>query len=243
MNQVFQVYNGVIFGKEAALTISIKDRLLDAAEQLFAERSYQEVSVRDLAAAADANVAAVNYHFQGKENLYNEVISRRFSIQRDRTLHALQDVRSSTQGPPKIDAVIKAFVGEYIDGALSNSFLTIVTRDMHTANAETLCRFFKEMIDPLYAAFSAALTAARPGLHPDELSWIIASVIGQMHHLILRRIKYTCLDQESEVRQMMTVSFPALKLEQDEYVRQITEHIARFSSAAIVGMYPEENND
>ncbi len=222
------------------MTASIKDRLLDAAEHLFAEKGFDEVSVRELAAAADANVAAVNYHFQGKDNLYNEVISRRFSIQRDRTLNALQKVLSGTHGQPPLEAVISAFVGEYLDGALSNSFLTIVTRDMHTANAETLARFFREMISPLYAAFSKALVAARPGLSRDDLSWIIASVIGQMHHFILRRIKFKCCANVADLRQMMTAAFPSLELDHDEYVRQTTDHIARFSSAAIHGMYPEE---
>jgi len=222
------------------MTLSAKDRLLDAAELLFAEKGFSEVSIRELAAAAEANVAAVNYHFQGKENLYNEVISRRFSIQRDRTLGALQNVLSGTQGHPSVNAVIKAFVGEYLDGALSNSFLTIVTRDMHTANAETLSRFFKEMIGPLYAAFSKALIAARPQLSADDLSWIIASVIGQMHHFILRRIKFDCFGDDPDMRQMMSASFPTLQLDQEEYVRQVADHIARFSSAAIDGMYSEE---
>ena len=45
-----------------------KDRLLDAAEDLFAARGFAEVSIRELALAADVNIAAVNYHFHGKEN-------------------------------------------------------------------------------------------------------------------------------------------------------------------------------
>ena len=49
-----------------------KQRLLDAAEVLFAEKGFDGVSIRELAAAADVNVAAVNYHFQGKQNLYRE---------------------------------------------------------------------------------------------------------------------------------------------------------------------------
>lgn len=49
-------------------------RLLDAATRLFAERGYHSVSVRDICAEAGANVAAVNYHFDGKLGLYREVV-------------------------------------------------------------------------------------------------------------------------------------------------------------------------
>ena len=53
------------------------------------EKDFENVSIRELAAAANVNVAAVNYHFQGKENLFLEVVQRRFVAQRDRTLAAL----------------------------------------------------------------------------------------------------------------------------------------------------------
>ena len=49
-------------------------RLLDAATRLFAERGFHNVSVRDICAEAGANVAAVNYHFDGKLGLYREVV-------------------------------------------------------------------------------------------------------------------------------------------------------------------------
>ncbi len=52
------------------------DRLLDAAEKLFCERGFNGTSVRDLTKAADCNVAAVNYHFGGKENLYEQMFRR-----------------------------------------------------------------------------------------------------------------------------------------------------------------------
>jgi TetR/AcrR family transcriptional regulator, regulator of cefoperazone and chloramphenicol sensitivity len=51
-----------------------RQRLLDAAAQLFAERGYQQVSIRDICTAANANVAAVNYYFHDKWALYEELI-------------------------------------------------------------------------------------------------------------------------------------------------------------------------
>ena len=51
-----------------------RERLLAAATRLFAQHGFGGVSVRDIARAARANVAAVNYHFDGKLGLYRAVV-------------------------------------------------------------------------------------------------------------------------------------------------------------------------
>lgn len=52
-----------------------RQRLLDAALRLFSARGYHHVTVRDLCREAKANLASVNYHFGGKLELYDEVVS------------------------------------------------------------------------------------------------------------------------------------------------------------------------
>jgi len=51
--------------------------ILDAAEALFAEQGFGDVSIRDIAMSAKANVAAVNYHFGSKERLFEALFARR----------------------------------------------------------------------------------------------------------------------------------------------------------------------
>ncbi|MDQ2768697.1 MAG: CerR family C-terminal domain-containing protein [Gemmatimonadota bacterium] len=51
-----------------------RQRLLDAALQLFTERGFGKVTVRDITGAAKANLAAVSYHFRDKAGLYEEVL-------------------------------------------------------------------------------------------------------------------------------------------------------------------------
>ena len=54
-----------------------KDRILGAAEELFAQYGFAGTSLRQVTSRADVNIAAVNYHFGSKENLVNEVFRRR----------------------------------------------------------------------------------------------------------------------------------------------------------------------
>lgn len=53
-----------------------KEKILEAAETLFAEKGFDGASVREIAKRADVNLAAINYHFQNKQNLYLEVYKR-----------------------------------------------------------------------------------------------------------------------------------------------------------------------
>ena len=62
---------------------STSQRLLEAATQVFAEQGYRNARIRDICKRAQANVAAVNYHYRDKEQLYRAVIENAFFSLRD----------------------------------------------------------------------------------------------------------------------------------------------------------------
>ncbi|MCP4292928.1 MAG: TetR/AcrR family transcriptional regulator [bacterium] len=222
-----------------------KDRLLDAAETLFAANGFDSVSIRDLATAANVNVAAVNYHFQGKENLFQQVIVRRFVSQRDSSLTALKTILEDKTCAPTVPRVIKALVEQYLISTLASpggsSFMMLVAREMHTQKSHGSTTFFKEMVAPVFQSYSKALMQVRPSLHQEQINWIMASVVGQIHHFIMRWHKKEAFDSQAEEMQMMIRMFPALGLNADQYIRAVTEHITAFSTAAIDSLYPKES--
>jgi AcrR family transcriptional regulator len=63
-------------GRRGAGDAATRQRLLDTATHLFAERGFRSVTVRDICREASANVASVNYHFGDKLELYREVVER-----------------------------------------------------------------------------------------------------------------------------------------------------------------------
>ncbi len=82
-----------------------RDRILKAAERLFAERGYDGTSIRAIVARARVNQAAINYHFDGKEGLYREVLRAAFrGLTADQLAHA-----GDAAGLPREDA-LAAFI-------------------------------------------------------------------------------------------------------------------------------------
>lgn len=61
--------------KTNAASADTRHRLIDAAAKLFADRGFENVTVREICKASSANVAAVNYHFGDKAGLYRAVVT------------------------------------------------------------------------------------------------------------------------------------------------------------------------
>lgn len=72
------------------------ERILDAAEQLFAERGFAETSLRLITSKAGVNLAAVNYHFGSKKALIQAVFSRFLALLRQSRARV-----GTASGPPR----------------------------------------------------------------------------------------------------------------------------------------------
>ena len=99
----------------ATAQFSTKDKILGAAEELFATHGFAGTSLRQVTSRADVNIAAVNYHFGSKENLVNEVFRRRMDQMSAQRLVQLE--RALTEQPGEIEPIIAAFVEPALDMA------------------------------------------------------------------------------------------------------------------------------
>ena len=86
-----------------------RDRILKTAERLFAERGFNGVSVRELASAANVNIASIGYHFRNKEGLLAEVYRRHCEPMIEERLRGLT-AASRLEGSARVAAIIEAFV-------------------------------------------------------------------------------------------------------------------------------------
>jgi len=92
--------------------------ILEAAERLYADRGFSDVTLRDIVAAAGVNLAAVNYHFGSKDELIAELfVSRSIATNRER-LNELKAAEAAGGGRANIDAILRALVGPMVRGCL-----------------------------------------------------------------------------------------------------------------------------
>jgi AcrR family transcriptional regulator len=136
-----------------------KERILDTAEILFAQKGYQAVSVRQITSAAECNLAAVNYHFGNKENLYLEVFRSRWVPRAKRLQESFRKYLAS-QDSLSESAVVRALAKAFVDGPLSDDerlrHTQLMTREMtqptkafkHVAE-NVIQPFFKEVLEQL----------------------------------------------------------------------------------------------
>ncbi|MBM3659781.1 MAG: TetR/AcrR family transcriptional regulator [Actinobacteria bacterium] len=140
------------------------ERLLDAAEMLFAERGIDAVSVRAINAAAGANVAAVHYHFGSKDALVEAVLRRRMDALGARRLamiDALPDGRT-----PEPRAVVEALVVPLAElsadpGGPGRAYVRVLAT---LQSGDDGRRRLGTAFAPQFAPFDAALARALPSL-------------------------------------------------------------------------------
>ena len=85
-----------------------RERLLATAEELFATRGIDAVSVRDITEAADANTASINYHFGTKRGLIEAIVERRAEALGRRRAELLDELEGTE--PVDLRSVTRAMV-------------------------------------------------------------------------------------------------------------------------------------
>ena len=148
--------------------------ILAAAERLYADRGFGDVTLRDIVAAADVNLAAVNYHFGSKDELIAELfVTRSLALNRER-LSELKAAEEARGGRAPIDAVLRALVGPTLRGCLGpDNQRSTAARFMIRVSIESvppIRRIRNREIDHL-RRFVAAMARSLPGCSDVELYW------------------------------------------------------------------------
>jgi AcrR family transcriptional regulator len=164
--------------------MNTKDRILDAAERLFARDGFEATSLRAITAEANVNLAAVNYHFQSKETLVQAVIGRRMGPVNAQRLDLLDAYEAEAAGAPvPLEKIIDAFLRPVVEmvGSRAHAFVPLIGR-LYTEPGEFAARLYKEQFEHLAQRFIPALQRALPYLPRVELSWRIHFAVGALAH-------------------------------------------------------------
>ena len=160
---------------------STKDRILGAAEELFAQHGFAGTSLRQVTSRADVNIAAVNYHFGSKENLVNEVFRRRMDEMSALRLSRLKTAMQ--QHPGELEPVLAAFVEPALamaqDRHGGGAFIRVIARAYAEKN-DSLRKFLSDQYGHVLRDFGKAIAACVPGLSKEELYWRLDFLSGAL---------------------------------------------------------------
>ena len=152
-----------------------KERILDAAERLFARHGFYGISVRDITEAAGVDVALVSYHFGGKRELFAAVFQRRAELLNPERLAMLEEVtRAALPGVPTLEDIVNAFTHPLLErsargGPGWKSYFALVAQVNNSPEWAPV--LMTQHFDPLVEKFIAVLREALPGCSAREIYW------------------------------------------------------------------------
>jgi len=139
-----------------------RERILRAAERLFAEHGYDGVSVRRIAAAAGVQLALLTYYFHSKLGLYRAVFQRRIEPISAQRRELLNRVLRRIDPPPSIEEILDALARPWVelrDRPGGQHYSRLIAREAGDPR-ESSRGIVKEMLDPIALEFLAAMERA-----------------------------------------------------------------------------------
>src|SRR3982074_306354 len=174
--------------------------ILSAAERLYADRGFGDVTLRDIVAAADVNLAAVNYHFGSKDELIAELfVTRSLATNRER-LNELKAAEEAGGGRADINAILRALGGPTLRGRLRpDRERSTAARFMIRASIESVppIRHIKNREIDHLRKFAAAIRRSLPGRDEVELYWGLHFALAMAHQTIRDSERLTKLSEGS----------------------------------------------
>jgi len=174
---------------EARRPTVTKEKILDAAEGLFMEHGFEATSLRTITAAAVVNLAAVNYHFGSKEELFQTVLTRRLDPMNQKRVDLLTRLeREAAPDALPCDRILSAMFIAALELARDparggKNFLRLLGR-AYADPAPFIRKFLAEQYAVMISRFKAAFGRALPDLPKKELSWRLHFIMGALSYTL-----------------------------------------------------------
>ncbi len=178
----------VSFSKPTGLTLRMaktrKEKILDVAEKLLAQRGFYGVSLRDIAGGAKVDVALINYHFGKKSKLFDAVVMRRAEVANFDRARSLKECQArAAPGYPNVDEIIVALIHPLLKlltegGEGWHNYLVLIAQINNNPEwgGDMMNRFF----DPLVHKYLDALKLALPDCDEADLHWCYQFMSGAL---------------------------------------------------------------
>lgn len=203
---------------EDAGQLATRQHLLEAAGEVFAELGYRAATVREICERAGANIAAVNYHFGDKEQLYRAVLQETYQTALKK-YPADYGLAADATAEERLRAFVRSLLLRIFSDGPSARHGKLMAREMMEPTG-ALDAIVREDIRPMSSLLVSIVSELLGSGVDDETKRLCAnSVVSQAvfyHHC----------------RPVVVRIFPDLKFDRAG-IERLTEHITAFSLAAI----------
>lgn len=202
-------------------TLHTRQRLLEAAGEVFAERGFRATTVRAICQRAGANVAAVNYYFGDKERLYAAVLlyAHRCSVE---------------QYPPDLGVHTTSTPAERLYAFIHSFLLRIFAEGRPAWHGKLMAR---EMVEPTQALATLVATEIRP--MASRLEGLVHTLLGDRASTVLvQRCAMSIVSQcifYHHARPVLTQLYPMQQYD-SATIAALAQHITQFSLVAMQGL-------
>lgn len=172
--------------KRSGAEESTQERILNAAEQLFAYSGLDGTSVRQIADKADVQVGLINYYFGSKEGLYRAVFTTRAPVVVEERRIGLRMAALEKDPHRRLELIVKAIIVPMLnmrsrDG--SNHFSQLLAREPRDPRSVER-GIIAEIFDPIALEIIESLKEIWPDRSDGEVHWAYQMIIGVMMYIM-----------------------------------------------------------
>jgi AcrR family transcriptional regulator len=169
--------------KKAEQRAEMMEKILDAAEGLFAKHGLYGVTLKDVARQVGVHHTLLNYYFSDKKTLFDAVFARRAVVTSERRMKALDDYDAATGGRPGVEGALRAFLDTdldlYIQGG--EGWKNYAQLGAQVANApEWGAELMDSNFDPVVLRLIELLRKALPDCADEDIFWGYHFVTGAL---------------------------------------------------------------
>jgi AcrR family transcriptional regulator len=166
------------------MSIDKKEHIMEVAVALFAEKGFEGTSIRDLAHAADVNIAMINYYFGSKEKLFVALLENKARFMRER-IDAVQNNPSLSE-LEKINQIIDGYVNRFLS---QPAFHRVLQQELLVTNREIL---HQNVIELFTKNTQDVVSIIEEGIRKKvfrkvDPQLLFASIIGTINQVMLSR--------------------------------------------------------
>lgn len=175
---------------QSELNRSTKERILDAAEELFSRHGYYGASIRQITKHCNVELSLARYYFGSKDELFRQAIARRADVICQAILSNLEQAEADAQGQPlSLEAIAEALVSEPLERMYGpeagwSNYLRLLAQLGSLGERPDLLSPLSERHAPVFERFAAALQKALPECPRENIYWSLHFLHAMLGHLI-----------------------------------------------------------